>query len=59
MNSRRLIILQMAADSGRSSGKSKSNAATGKACGHLSRETRGSRGFGPKKLIKVGFFILR
>lgn len=35
MNSRRLIIQQMEADSGRSSGKSKSNAATGKASGHF------------------------
>lgn len=64
MNSRRLIIQQMEADSGRSAGKSKSNAATGKASGHFQlqkkkKKTRRSRGFGPKKLIKEGFFILR
>lgn len=62
MNSRRLIIQQMEADSGRSSGKSKSNAAAGKASGHFQlqkkKKPRRSRGFGPKKLIKEGFFIL-
>lgn len=59
MNSHRLIIQQMEAESS----KSKSNAATVKASGHLSRykiffkKTRRSGRFGQKKLIKVWDFL--